>query len=684
MWAQGAEVEKRSDMKVNGVYKTIKVNSDQVYTTGERGALGIPIELDWGSDDGLIKVEAATFSSDAKKLLGYDASDPKLRNITEAFDGGASTLYLYKLNKGEKAVGQFGTAKCSGTVGNSISIVIEDDPDAGYGDHQLKKTSCTFSGSENQISIDFTALPVGADVDVTLLKDGAEIPKGQFFADTKSNPVVCTLSSDLASGEYSLEVRVNKLLLSTASFTITHMPATEAVMEPQLKDSKQDETVKTGAEDVNVEFSVEGNKVIATYSGITDQTLATQCKMQMGGIMAHVPGRTEIIDQENKTSIIFYSQAAYKGEFTILGRVRTSDGKYVQIASQKFTINKIGENKDAYTDPSYGSDQKEDYSAPVANRFIVTTYLDGIKVDTQKPSVANDLVDNDYVVFNKSAILKATAGDNLTGGTSNAVTGSDWEGARNAFETQSLNIIAVPTNDVTEQKTWVEYTKRLRDRYGILFQIVTPYLEDAPAYNYEGVITYANRLNDEDLSPDEQITNLAYWLGGAEAGCPVQGSCVAKGYNGSYDVAANVTFAEQEWAIDNGILYLHLVDGVPTIGKDINTLTTIEPEYAGRKNEQFKQNQAIRVLDAICIDTADIFNTYFLGRVPNDEIGRSELKTRIIRNREYYAEIRAIDTYDSSNLEINPGELPTDVLCNDAVRLLNVMEYLLFSIEVLS
>lgn len=684
MWAQGARINDRSEAIVDGTYLSLRVATQDSYIVGQRGRVAIPIELDWGSDDELIELNAETFAQDCKRLLGYDYNDPKLKNVIEAINGGATTVFLYKLNHGEKAKGTFATAKCSGELGNTIDITVEQDPDAGVGDHPLKNTTCDFAVSEGHIDITIGNPPVNPEYQIKIKNDkGAEVASNRYEVNLLTSPIGIDLSPLLNDGKYTVEVYVNKLLLSTGSFTLSYVRATEAKMEPQLTGDRTDETTKEGADDVTVEFSVEGNKVVATYTGVTDQTPMMQVRMQVGGLLAEAKDRNTFKVEGNKASVTFEKFAAYKGTFTAVANVRTTDGKIVKIASQQFTVTKNGENKDAYTNPAKDSQVNEDYSQPVANRYIVTTTFNKTVVDTQKVQVSNDLVDNDYVVFDKSYPLKPIAGDNLSGGTNGTVTGADWEACRNLLETTQINTVAVPVFDETEQKVWFNWVVRLRDKYGIKTQIVMPYNENADKFNHEGVILFANTLNDADLSEDQQKTDLCYWLAGAEAGCAVNASCVAKAYNGVYDVNANVTMAQQEWAINNGLIMLHLVDGVPTIGKDINTLTEITPEYEGEKNLQFKQNQAIRVLDAITVDTANIFNRYFLGKVPNDEAGRSDLKSRIIRNREAYAAMGAIDTYDSSNLTINQGDYITDVVGQDAIRFMNVMEYLFFTIEVL-
>lgn len=688
-WAQGAKINNRSEAKVDGTYINIRVTNQENYVFGERGKVGIPMELDWGSDDDVIAIDVENFTSECKQLLGREYNDPELRNIVEAINGGASQLYIYKLNHGEKATSSIATAKNSGAYGNTIDIVVEQDPDAGVGDHPLKNTTATVEAEENVVSVTINEAPKNATITFELEKEEQPVDKSKYSVSTVGSPATITFEKDVEAGEYKLKTFVNELLLETATLTISNKEATEASMKVQKSgDVTQgaDYEELTGTDSISVEVTAEGNdnKVTVQYTGLSETQKPDVKLMADQVVVLQEADKVSIQTGSDNVVCTFGKLFDASKEYSLQINVTTTDSMQTKdYGKQALKITQEGENKPAYTDVAYSTSEKEDYSAPIPNRFIITTYVGGTAVDTQRAQLANELKDNDYVTFNKTTKLEASAGINLTGGTNGTVTGADWEKARNVFESQPLNVIAVPVIDVEEQKIWVEYVKRLRDKYGQKFQIVMPYNEDAPQYNYEGVILYANELTDEDLNANEKKVNLTYWLAGAEAGCAVQSSCVARAYNGSYNVSANVTFKQQEWAIDNGIIMFHLVDGVPTVGKDINTLTVIEPEYEQEKSLQFKQNQAIRVLDAICLDTATIFNTYFLGRVPNDEMGRSDLMSRLIRNRESYAAIGAIDTYDSSYLTLERGEQATDVIGTDAIRFLNVMEYLFFTIEVL-
>ena len=77
---------------------------------------------------------------------------------------------------------------------------------------------------------------------------------------------------------------------------------------------------------------------------------------------------------------------------------------------------------------------------------------------------------------------------------------------------------------------------------------------------------------------------------------------------------------------------------------DINSLKTTTSE----KGEDFKDNQTVRICDQIAGDVAEIFNNYYLGKVPNDNAGRNSLWCDIVKHHQKLKDIRAIDDFDET------------------------------------
>ncbi|HOL87036.1 MAG TPA: phage tail sheath family protein [Defluviitoga tunisiensis] len=102
-------------------------------TLSDRGYVAIPIKLNWGPEEEVIKVENADIQKNCFELFGYAYTDEEMKPFRELFKG-AKTAYIYRINGGgQKAstvIGDFTiTAKCSGTRGNDIKVVINVNVD---------------------------------------------------------------------------------------------------------------------------------------------------------------------------------------------------------------------------------------------------------------------------------------------------------------------------------------------------------------------------------------------------------------------------------------------------------------------------------------------------------------------------------------------------------------------------
>mgnify|MGYP000869223652 CR=1 FL=1 len=103
---------------------------------GSRGVASLPVELSWGAEGAIIKMDAGDFNKQAMTVFGYDATAPELLLIREAFKR-AKTLLVYRANGGGvKATKTIGgvtvTAKYSGTRGNVIRVAVLANTDSSF------------------------------------------------------------------------------------------------------------------------------------------------------------------------------------------------------------------------------------------------------------------------------------------------------------------------------------------------------------------------------------------------------------------------------------------------------------------------------------------------------------------------------------------------------------------------
>ena len=186
--------------------------------------------------------------------------------------------------------------------------------------------------------------------------------------------------------------------------------------------------------------------------------------------------------------------------------------------------------------------------------------------------------------------------------------------------------------------------------------------------NYEGVINVVNNTGAE----------LVYWVTGAEAGCAINKSCLNKKYDGEYEVDTEYTQIQLENAIDEGKFVLHAVNNDVRVLKDINSLVTISDD----KGVIFKDNQTIRVVDQIANDIANLFNTKYLGSIPNDASGRISLWNDIVQHHESLQNMRAIQDFDSTNIEVSQGNDKSSVIVTDVVTIVNTMAQLYMTVTI--
>lgn len=240
--------------------------------------------------------------------------------------------------------------------------------------------------------------------------------------------------------------------------------------------------------------------------------------------------------------------------------------------------------------------------------------------------------------------------------------------AVNAFEAYEFNILCAYGEDVD---TYISTVKEWRDTLGKKCQVVV-YNQESP--DHEGVINVVSKVA-ETTAPEYA---LAAWVAGAEAGCKINESCTNKLYDGEYTIVLDKKQSDLETCITSGQIAFHLVYGEVRLLEDVNSLTTTTAD----KGEDFKANQTIRVVDQIANDIAKLFNTKYLGRIPNNESGRVSLWGDIVAHHRELEKIGAIENFDATLLTVEQGETKKSVVVNDAVIVTNAMAQLYMTVIV--
>lgn len=300
-------------------------------------------------------------------------------------------------------------------------------------------------------------------------------------------------------------------------------------------------------------------------------------------------------------------------------------------------------------------------NADDADTYNVRTLLGTTIVDEQTVAAAGDLIDNDYVTFKKDAALAATALTVLSGGTNGTVDGNAYQTYLDRIESYTYNAMGVVTEDETVKNLFTAFNKRLRNEMGIKFQTVI----HQKAADSMGVVNVKNKVVGAGISP----ASLVYWVTGLIAGCAVNKSNQNKKYNGEFTVDADYTQSELIAAIKAGEFVLHKVNSDIRVLEDLNSMVTT----TDTEGDVFKDNQTIRVIDQMANDDAVLFNTKYLGVVPNDESGRISLWSDLVKIRQEMQTLGAIENFTDKDITIEQGDTKKSVVVTAYITVVNAM-----------
>ena len=303
--------------------------------------------------------------------------------------------------------------------------------------------------------------------------------------------------------------------------------------------------------------------------------------------------------------------------------------------------------------------------------FDVRTILGTDVVDEQTVSKADELADNRFLKWKAGITLETAAAVPLTGGENGAVSGEDHQAYLDKAESYAFNTMGAAVTDDTTKSLYAAYNKRLRDEMGVKFQLV---LYDYAKADFMGVISVNNKVLDEGWSE----ASLVYWVTGASAGCAVNKSNQNRKYDGEFTVDTPYTQNQLKAAIKAGKFTFHLVGTDIRVLEDVNTMVTVSDTMG----DIFKDNQTVRVVDQIGNDIAALFNTKYLGVVPNDAAGRISLWSDIVKHHEQLQEIRAIENFSDADVTVAQGETKKSVVVTDSVTVVNAMGRLYMTVTV--
>lgn len=296
--------------------------------------------------------------------------------------------------------------------------------------------------------------------------------------------------------------------------------------------------------------------------------------------------------------------------------------------------------------------------------FDVNIFFGNVMVYSANVRSVEELsaTDNGFVTWNLET-LTASERQEMTGGSDGeAVTAEEHSKFLDLSENHTFNAIGCLSADKAIQELYIQEVKDMRDNAGVKYQVVV----------------FNNAADHEAVVNVKNCVDAVWWTLGVIAGCPVNQSNTNKVYDGEFDIPVNYTQAQLETAIRTGEFAFHKVGKDIRVLTDINSLVTTTAD----KGEDFKANQTIRVIDQIAMDIATIFNTRYIGQIPNNASGRVSLWNDIVSHHKQLEEIGAIEKFKPENVVVSEGKDKKSVSVADIVTVTNAMEQLYMQVIV--
>lgn len=344
-----------------------------------------------------------------------------------------------------------------------------------------------------------------------------------------------------------------------------------------------------------------------------------------------------------------------------------------------YNLNGIGEQANATSEPfiataNYGGSDGNKISVTVAiglsGNSTVKTFFDGSQVDSQIVTSIDELKSNGFVSFS-GELPSADATLTLVGGTTVTATNESYSNFAEGLDTQDFKVLAVGTEDSSVKLLLTLKVKEWREQQGKNVTLVT---NDYNTADFEGVVSVINGVT---LTGNEQLTakESLYWYAAAYANS-ITNSLTYTEYPGAIDCERKMHDEIVQALKDGHIIYTFNNESV-VVEQDINTFRS----FTTKKNQDFRKNKLVRIMDIIQNNVQHVFTSYFIGKVDNNVDGRNIFKQQIITNVLDPLEQRGALSYDVSELEVEQGQEKDSVIATLPVTLADSMEKLYMTVK---
>ena len=231
-----------------GAYINFVSAAKATVNVSDRGFAAIAMELDWGVEGEIFRVENGDFQTSTLKLFGYDYTHEKMKPLRDLFMK-AKTVFMYRLNGGgTKASNKYATAKYSGTRGNDITIIVKTNVD-----EEEKKDVTTMIGN--------------VKVDVQTVTNFSELVSNDYV-DFKTSELTETAGVKLTGGTNLASVTGTQHqafldLLESYSFNVVGCTTKDSIIQKLYVN-----WTKRMRDEVGVKFQCVVYREAADYEGI--------------------------------------------------------------------------------------------------------------------------------------------------------------------------------------------------------------------------------------------------------------------------------------------------------------------------------------------------------------------------------------------------------------------------------
>lgn len=307
--------------------------------------------------------------------------------------------------------------------------------------------------------------------------------------------------------------------------------------------------------------------------------------------------------------------------------------------------------------------------------YDVSTIVSGSIVDIQHVSAITGLKANDWVEFTGTTALVASTGASLTGGANPTTSSTDYAAFLTAIEPYTFDILCYDGADSTVKAAFIQFVTRINEAVGKKCQLVLSGAVGVADSKYVIAVKNGVKLSDGTSLTAAQAT---YWVAGVEAGALYNQSLTYAKYPDAVEANPKLSNADIETNVQGGMIVFIDDFGDVKICTDINTKTTI----TATEGPEFKKNRVMRVLMQFCNDTYEYFSKYYIGKVDNNDNGRSLLRKYIIG---YLNEMQAnngIQNFTAEDVEVLPGDAVDSVVINANIAPTDSIERIYMTVTV--